>query len=122
MDHNQAFLKHLRKMRKSVTEVVNPNRSICEDHSLLDFSERVRFGISKEGIAPPSAANRRAASRSMSASSPILTSAVFSVSPVYSPARASKGSSMLSVVRICMSMHVMDAFCQFLNIPSDGVQ
>lgn len=112
MHRDQTFLKRLRKMRETVLEVVNPYRRIGEDHSSFAFSERVRFGSSKEGIVPPKAANRRAASRSTRASSPILTNAVFSVSPVYSPASASKGSSMLSVVLICMDMHHLDAFCQ----------
>ncbi len=64
-------------------------------------------------MSPPNAASRRAASRSTRASRPILTNAVFSVSPVYSRAKASNGASMLSVVLICMNMHAGYASCQF---------
>ncbi len=113
MDCNKTLLEDLCKTRESVAEVVNPNGSICENHFAWDFSDRVRFGISNKGICPPSAASLRDASRSTSASKPILTSAVFSVSPVYSPARASNDPSMLSVVLICINMHDSDALRQF---------
>lgn len=57
------------------------------------------------GCVPPSKANRLLASRAMSASSPARTKAVFSRIPVSSRARTRSFSSIMSVVRICISMH-----------------
>lgn len=58
---------------------------------------------------PPSAANRAALSRAMSASRPIRTSAVFSRTPVNSEARDRIESSMLRVVLIHISVHQLYA-------------
>jgi len=59
----------------------------------------IRFSV------PPSAASRAALSRATSASSPILTKAVFSFTPVSLQAFANKASSILSVVLMHTSMH-----------------
>lgn len=53
----------------------------------------------------PSAANRAALSRATSASSPILTRAVFSFTPVSLEALSNTASSILSVVLMHISMH-----------------
>lgn len=58
---------------------------------------------------PPSAVNRAALSRAMSASRPIRTSAVFSCTPVNSEARSRIESSMLRVVLMHISMHKLYA-------------
>ena len=113
MDGDQSLLEGLSEIWQAVTEVVDPNGGVSDDHSLVDLSGRCLFGTRSSGICPPKAASRRAASRSTSASSPIRTSAVFSFSPVYSTASASRDSSMLSVVLICINMHQIDASGQW---------
>lgn len=56
---------------------------------------------------PPSLANRLALSREISDSRPILTRAVFSLTPVSSDALLRIRSSILIVVLICTYMHYL---------------
>ncbi len=86
------------------SEVMDPNRGVDEDHAVL-LDRRRRMGRSPFSL-PPSWARRRALSRAMRASRPRWIRAVFSLIPVSLAARRSMESSMLSVVLICMSMHV----------------
>lgn len=95
---------------QSAPEVLHPHRGVCEDHLRRFASERRRGGTASAGMVPPRAARRRAASRSINASSPIRTSAVFSDSPVYSPACASRESSMFNVVLMHPLMPASDAW------------
>src|SRR5258708_27647763 len=82
-------------------EVLNPDGSVGEH----DHAGRGRGMFDILGCVPPSAARRLPASRAISASSPARTKAVFSWMPVTSLARLSRLSSMINVVRICLSMH-----------------
>jgi hypothetical protein len=78
-------------------EVVNPDRSVDEDHAGL---RRRRAGSARLDSLPPKRANRRALSRSIKALSASRTSADFSRRPVKACAFADKSSSSASVVRI----------------------
>lgn len=98
------------KLRHPATKVLNPNRGVRQNHFRAALLDRVRGGTASADILPPSAARRRPASRSMRATKPIRTSAVFSVSPVYSPAWPNKSSSIFSVVRIHTLMPFEDAW------------
>lgn len=97
------------KVRQTAPEMLNPDGGVSEDHLPRLASGRRRAGRVSAGIVAPSAASRRAASRSMSASSPMRTRAVFSVSPVYSPAWMRSASSMFSVVLMHTLMPRSDA-------------
>ena len=86
--------------RERETEMVNPNRCIHQDHQ-ADF--RVLFwrgATFSPGMAPPSEARRRDASRWIKASSPKRTTAVFAVTPVCRMASAIRRSSKMRVVFI----------------------
>lgn len=87
------------EVRDAAPEVLHPDGRVREDH-FRRLDSRRRAGKVRVGMVPPRAARRRAASRWMRASRPMRTRAVFSVSPVYSTACASRESSMFSVVLI----------------------
>jgi hypothetical protein len=93
-------------------QMVYPNRCIDEDHLADRRAVRRRGTARRRGSDPPSAANLRALSRAISARSPSCTSAVFSCTPVTPRAFATRSSSRISVVRICIS--VADQ-CIFVN-------
>jgi hypothetical protein len=97
----QSVREEIGQFRLSIAKMRNPDRRIHEDHQ----ADR-RLGTSPSfGCVPPSAARRLPASREMRASRPARTSAAFSRMPVASLARSSRVSSIMMVVRICISMH-----------------
>jgi hypothetical protein len=94
----------------AVSQVIDPDRRVDQDGYR---SRRLGIGLDRFSV-PPSLARRLALSRSISASSPSLTSLVFSLVPVISAAFFRSSSSMFRVVLIvgsphrfiCMSMYV----------------
>jgi hypothetical protein len=97
----EPVLEQRAEARLAAAQVLDPDGCVGERQA-----EKRRRGIGRSFCSvPPSAASRRALSSAMSASSPLLTNAVFSRSPVSSAARLSNSSSMISVVLICMNMH-----------------
>jgi hypothetical protein len=100
MDHNLFQIEKLREELRGNSQVVDPNRSVDQDH---DANLRLGMGRACFSV-PPSAANRWALFRATSDSSPIRTNAVFSLTPVRWAARFRMSSSILSVVlmHICM--------------------
>src|ERR1051325_4895230 len=86
------------------TQMVHPDRGIDENHLAVRRVGRRRAMTRRRGSEPPSAASLRALSRAISARSPSCTSALFSCMPVTPRALATKSSSKIRVVRICMSM------------------
>src|SRR5215472_557104 len=83
-------------------QVVDPNGGVGEDHSA---GNRRRGGATRSGEQPPRRANRRAASRSISAFSASRTMAAVSFRPVYERALASNSSSRAIVVRMVPAPH-----------------
>jgi hypothetical protein len=79
-------------------QVIDPHRGVNRNHA--DGLRRAT-GF-KSGSEPPSAARRRALSRSINARSASRTSADFSLRPVYRSAAASRSSSRVRVV--CMEV------------------
>ena len=89
--HRDLMLTESRgKQRHPTPEVLHPNRRVRKNHFSRALVVRGRGPTMSTGILPP---RRRAASRSISASRPMRTSAVFSFSPVYSPAWPSRSFS-----------------------------
>jgi hypothetical protein len=89
------------------SQVIDPDGRVNEDHARFRRTRRRRRGTGRTALSdPPKAARRLALSRATSASSPALTTAVFSRSPLNSVARPSRESSILRVVRICISMSI----------------
>src|SRR5271169_5542374 len=83
--------------------MINPNGSVYENHATLVGR---LLGIGDSFFSdPPRSANRLALSFAISASRPILTSAVFSEMPVSLLASLRRPLSILSVVLICINMH-----------------
>ena len=80
--------------------MINPNRTIDEDHRP---TARLRGIARNAGSLPPSRANRRALSRSISARNASRGKAGFSVRPDRSCAWAKSSSSNATVVRIIHS-------------------
>jgi len=101
MHQHEPLRKTVRQGWLAATQVLNPDGSVGEHHQ----AGRRRGMFDILGCVPPSAASRLPASRAISASSPARTKAVFSWIPVSSLARWSRLSSMINVVRICISMH-----------------
>ena len=99
-----SALQPFREGKRSAPEEIDPDGGIRENDHRARVSRR-RVGVFSFGIEAPIFARRLAASRSIRARNPSRTSFVFSVSPVYFCADASKSSSMLSVVL----MHTMMA-------------
>jgi hypothetical protein len=93
-------------------EVIDPDGGIDEYQAAPVRRRGVGFSFFS---VPPRAARRRALASAMSASRPIRTSAVFSLMPVSSSARASSLSSMFNVVLICTSMHARYIPCKHLS-------
>ncbi len=83
--------------------MINPNRGVYENHATL-VGRLLGIGDSFFSV-PPRSANRLALSFAISASRPILTSAVFSEMPVSLPASFKRPLSILSVVLICINMY-----------------
>src|SRR5688572_13401931 len=82
--------------RTSDSKVIDPDRSVGEDHAaLLDLRRRV--GRRPRSV-PPSSARRRALSRAINASRPSLTKDAFSVMPVRRAAFRMRSSSMFRLV------------------------
>src|SRR5208283_1464937 len=87
----------------TTSQVIYPNGSIYENHATL-VGRLLGIGDSFFSV-PPRSANRLALSFAISASRPILTSAVFSEMPVSLLASLRRPLSILSVVLICINMH-----------------
>src|SRR5208337_3000495 len=87
----------------TTSQVIYPNGSIYENHATL-VGRLLGIGDSFFSV-PPRSANRLALSFAISASRPILTSAVFSEMPVSLLASLSRPPSILSVVLMCINMH-----------------
>src|SRR5271157_4113213 len=87
----------------TISQVINPNGSIYENHATL-VGRLLGIGDSFFSV-PPRSANRLALSFAISASKPILTSAVFSEMPVSLLAFLRRALSILSVVLICINMY-----------------
>lgn len=88
-----------------------PDRGVCKYQSsscVWSVQYRRRGGTSKSGWLPPSAAKRRPASRAIRERSASRTRADTSPMPVYSRARSNNSSSMVTVVRICISLRIND--------------
>jgi len=104
MHKNQILLEQKGKGIVTLAEMIDPNRSVDENH----FADRGRLRRTgdKRGSVPPSLANRRALSRAIRASSPMRTNAVFSFSPVNAAALRSISSSMFKVDLIRINMHI----------------
>jgi hypothetical protein len=81
MDYDPPPLKVLAKLPISRTKVVNPYRRIGENQVSRTLRRGIFFNL---GMVPPSDANLRALSRSISALRASRTSAVFSSTPVNS--------------------------------------
>jgi len=88
----------------SFAKMLNPNRCIDQNHAGR-LARRLRIGRSPFSV-PPSSAKRRALSFDIKASRPRRTREVFSLIPVSLAAWRNKESSMLSVVLICINMHL----------------
>jgi len=110
-----AILEQLGESTVGRAEVVHPYRCVDEDHR--DRRGRRRGIARTPRSVPPKAANRRALSRATNASSPARTTAVFSRRPLSAVARSSKASSILRVVRICISMPVRCISFKALPVP-----
>ena len=88
-------------------EMVDPDGGIDQNHWEVRPARVRRRGTGRTAFSePPSAASRRALSRATRASSPALTTAVFSRRPLSCVALPSSASSMFSVVRMCIMMLV----------------
>src|SRR2546425_550321 len=97
MEHNVPVVKMPAQFSVSGTEMVDPNRRICENQ----FGRTLRRGTFFNcGIVPPRDANLRALSRSMRALRASRISAVFSATPVNSWAMRTRSSSSARVVLI----------------------
>ena len=108
VDGNPFVCQGCREILHAAPEMLNPDRCVGEDHLFRLEVGRRRDGTASAGMVPPREARRRADSRWMSASNPMRTSAVFSASPVYSPACASSASSIFSVVLMHTLMPPLD--------------
>jgi len=116
MNHHFAIYQRFLQLLVAVEKVVNPNRRINKYHAdrLLGIGERF-FSV------PPRLASRLALSFAIRACSPRRTKAVFSDTPVSFFASRSKSGSMLSVVLICIMMHLLGISVKRPNaIPRDG--
>lgn len=102
---NLTLTQECRQFLVPFAEVIDPNRSIGENHT--PSSARLRLTGLRFLSVPPRAANRRALSREIKASRPSRTREVFSFTPVSLAALRKRPSSMFSVVLICISMHVL---------------
>src|SRR5208283_5835707 len=102
MDHNLPLVELHAHLVVPRTEMVNPNRRICENQCGRAFVlPSLRRGIFFNlGIVPPRDANLRALSRSMRALRASRTNAVFSTTPVNSWAVRTRSSSSARVVLI----------------------
>src|SRR6266702_2702473 len=89
-------LKQLLQCDVALAEVIDPNRSIDQDH----FAVRRRVTGINSGSLPPRLASRRALSRSISAFNASRISADFSLMPVNEAAFAINASSSAIVVRM----------------------
>ncbi len=109
MDEDVELFQMRGQTRAAGAEVLYPDGGVDEDAQGRVRREvpgrgRRRRGARARGSVPPSAASRRALSRTISDSSPARTTAAFSVSPVARLARSIKASSRISVVRILINM------------------
>jgi len=105
MTNDFAIVKQRLEMCIPVMEMIYPDRGVDEDHR---YAALLRRGTGWRSLSlPPSLASRFALSLAIRYSSPILTSAVFSLTPVSSDALAIRVSSMLIVVLICISMPLL---------------
>jgi hypothetical protein len=104
MRKNQTLFKQKREGIIAFAEMIDPNRSVYENHDAE--RGRLRRTEDKRGSVPPSMANRRALSRAIRASRPMRTNAVFSFSPVKAAAFRSISSSMFKVDRMHINMHI----------------
>jgi hypothetical protein len=86
-------------------EVIDPDGGVNQDHYAVLLR---RIGLAFFSL-PPRAASRWALLRATKASNPILTSAVFSFTPVKREASFSIESSILSVVLMHIIMHILYA-------------
>jgi hypothetical protein len=83
-------------------QMIDPDRRIDQDHGRAG---RRRRGVFNLGSVPPSRANRRALSRSISALSASRTRLDFSFTPVKAWAFATSSSSKEMVVRMARFCH-----------------
>src|SRR3972149_7798162 len=97
MRQRPAGVQQFHQRRLTGAQVVNPNRTINQDHA---GSDRRRGTGRNPGSVPPNFANRPALSLSINALTPSRTSAVFSFTPLTRCALARSSSSMFSVVLI----------------------
>ncbi len=86
-------------------QMLHPDRGV-DQYQRPSAAGRRRRIFRRRVSLPPKAASLLALSRAIKASSPACTTAVFSVIPVSCAACLSKVSLILSVVLICISMHV----------------
>ena len=86
----------------SLAKVIDPYRRIGKNHFTFDLRRGMDAMV---GDAPPSAANLRAASRSINALSASRMRALFSTKPVYSCAALMRSSSKAMVVRNGVLLH-----------------
>ena len=81
-----------------------PDGGVCQNHA--QFRDVLLLGTALRDFSePPSSASLLELSRAINASSPNLTSDVFSFIPVSFDAFLKMSSSMFNVVLICLNMH-----------------
>src|SRR5208282_2238699 len=102
VDYDVPLVKMLAHLFVSRTEMIDPDRRICENQFGRAFvlPSRRRGIFFNSGIVPPRDANLRALSRSMRALSASRINAVFSATPVNSWAIRTRSSSSATVVLI----------------------
>lgn len=104
MTRDLTFRQQRRKMGSATAQMVNPDRSIYQDHAQL-WRARRRGARRARGSVPPNSANLRLADSAIRASSPARTRAVFSTIPDSRDASLRSLSSIFNVDLICINMH-----------------
>ena len=104
MTEHRVRLERVDKACVAAAQVVDPDGRVDQDHADRRGVERRRGIAGSDGCDPPRATSRRALSLAINALSPACTNAVFSSIRVSRCASASRSSSILRVVFICMSM------------------
>src|ERR1700730_13780908 len=102
VNYDVPLVKMLSHFRAFRTEVINPNRRICQNQFDLTRRRRIFFSF---GMVPPRDASLRALSRSMRALRASRINAVFSATPVNSWAMRTRSSSSARVVLMGNSWH-----------------
>ena len=107
MTEHQLLQEETGELPIGGSQMVDPDGRIDQDHAGFRRARVRRRGTGRTPLSePPNAARRRALSRATRASRPARTTAVFSRRPLSCVARRSKDSSILRVVRICISMPI----------------